>query len=471
MKRGWRVAVVVTSLLGSGALAWGKEASSKPTEADARKVVEQFIERALKQPSLWRNLEPVDGYRVVSVEKTNGGPNDPTTYWIEYAAVLEVKMDVCISGSYLGVALAYKSGCRDDVAKVKKLNNEKFTIGEAELFQPGEVARKGDRFVMTGKQMFKRSEKGWIEAWPGDLYSFKLLSRGASVALPSEATTEALTDTAVNPDEARLSLQALFNAEKAFFGEYNTYGTDLLSVNWQPEGTPSYLYGFCNRFPVKMPDAAKQRMQELMPDAVKQRMQELSLPLWDSTRSTTAASSLVSLNRYSSARTKTLGDPCAKLKGLGIDSQFTATASGFKAFAIANLDGDPDLDVWSIDQAKNLVHVKVDSESSSGPPVPSVGQVADAETVCNAVAPLSKQGASKAIDVLESLVRDLPEGDSKATRMVQLAESYCGEAARLRKTGELAEAKAFSTKGESIITVVRAKYPDNATLKRLAGPR
>src|SRR5256885_12636669 len=44
--------------------------------------------------------------------------------------------------------------------------------------------------------------------------------------------------------EAKTNLSGIFTAEKAFFGEYNTYGTDLISVNWQPDGTPLYIYGF-----------------------------------------------------------------------------------------------------------------------------------------------------------------------------------------------------------------------------------
>src|SRR5688572_15081914 len=49
--------------------------------------------------------------------------------------------------------------------------------------------------------------------------------------------------------EAKTNLSGVFTAEKAFFGEYNTYGTDLISVNWQPDGTPLYLYGFGQDFP------------------------------------------------------------------------------------------------------------------------------------------------------------------------------------------------------------------------------
>jgi type IV pilus assembly protein PilA len=49
--------------------------------------------------------------------------------------------------------------------------------------------------------------------------------------------------------EAKTNLSGIFTAEKSFFGEYNTYGTDLISINWQPDGTPLYLYGFTQSYP------------------------------------------------------------------------------------------------------------------------------------------------------------------------------------------------------------------------------
>ena len=44
--------------------------------------------------------------------------------------------------------------------------------------------------------------------------------------------------------EAKTNLAGIFTAEKAFFGEYNTYSTDLISVNWIPDGSPVYIYGY-----------------------------------------------------------------------------------------------------------------------------------------------------------------------------------------------------------------------------------
>src|SRR5437868_7107465 len=52
--------------------------------------------------------------------------------------------------------------------------------------------------------------------------------------------------------EAKTNLAGIFTAEKAFFGEYNTYSTDLVSVNWIPDGSPVYIYGFTQSFPASV---------------------------------------------------------------------------------------------------------------------------------------------------------------------------------------------------------------------------
>src|SRR5687767_12757225 len=49
--------------------------------------------------------------------------------------------------------------------------------------------------------------------------------------------------------EAKVHLSGLFTAEKAFYGEYNSYTSDLVSLSWTPDpgeggNGPRYLYGF-----------------------------------------------------------------------------------------------------------------------------------------------------------------------------------------------------------------------------------
>src|SRR5882724_10904124 len=47
--------------------------------------------------------------------------------------------------------------------------------------------------------------------------------------------------------EAKVGLMGLYNAEKAFYGEYNTYSSDLDAIDWAPDGSPRYLFGFARR--------------------------------------------------------------------------------------------------------------------------------------------------------------------------------------------------------------------------------
>jgi len=47
--------------------------------------------------------------------------------------------------------------------------------------------------------------------------------------------------------EAYIQLRSLYIAEKMYFAEHGTYTTKLTgqnSLNWKPEGTPYYTYGF-----------------------------------------------------------------------------------------------------------------------------------------------------------------------------------------------------------------------------------
>lgn len=44
--------------------------------------------------------------------------------------------------------------------------------------------------------------------------------------------------------EVKAGLGGWYVSEKTFLAEHNTYGTDLVVVSWEPEGSPLYLYGF-----------------------------------------------------------------------------------------------------------------------------------------------------------------------------------------------------------------------------------
>src|SRR5436305_14052698 len=49
--------------------------------------------------------------------------------------------------------------------------------------------------------------------------------------------------------EAKTNLSGIFITEKAFQGEYGFYTSDLVALNWEPDGSPLYVYGFANPGP------------------------------------------------------------------------------------------------------------------------------------------------------------------------------------------------------------------------------
>lgn len=137
--------------------------------------------------------------------------------------------------------------------------------------------------------------------------------------------------------EAKTNLSGIFTAQKAFFGEYNCYTTDLVSMNWAPDGSPIYAYGF----------AAPSTTVPATP-----------IPGYDATRRTTI-DPRVAGSKFSSAKMKTLSGRV--LTDADFQSSMptaTVTNQKFVAVAIGDVDsdgsGDEQLDVWTIDEAKSL---------------------------------------------------------------------------------------------------------------------
>lgn len=144
--------------------------------------------------------------------------------------------------------------------------------------------------------------------------------------------------------EAKTNLSGIFTAEKAFFGEYGFYTTDLNAVDWRPDGSPVYAYGFT--FPSEK--ASDPQIADL-----------------DPTRRTTLDVRVVGDGRYGTGKMMTRGDQPRPLA----DEDFqrharlaTATSNTFLAFAIGDIDdgGDEKLDVWSIDHEKTLRSISND---------------------------------------------------------------------------------------------------------------
>ncbi len=139
--------------------------------------------------------------------------------------------------------------------------------------------------------------------------------------------------------EAKTNLSGIFTAEKAFFGEYNTYGTDLISVNWQPDGSPLYIYGFTQTYPSGS---------------------VAGISVYNGANNSTEDSSVLgSPARYNTAKMKDLA-------GTGLAGTNLPTTSldgqSFVAGAAGDVDTDAAvaLDTWTINNTKQLLVVAND---------------------------------------------------------------------------------------------------------------
>lgn len=145
--------------------------------------------------------------------------------------------------------------------------------------------------------------------------------------------------------EAKTNLSGLFVAEKAFYGEYNFYTTDLKALNWQPDGSPMYLYGFVEAGPDRLPAGVTPPSD------------------YDPSRKDTSDPTTIGGFYSTSKMRDNMGSPLS-------DAQFpedaVVTDSGFVAAAIGDIapggsySGQPELDVWTINEVKMLIAVDND---------------------------------------------------------------------------------------------------------------
>ena len=141
--------------------------------------------------------------------------------------------------------------------------------------------------------------------------------------------------------EVKAGLGGLYTSEKAFLAEYNTYGTDLIFINWTPDGAPLYLYGFASAFPASV----------------------ANVPNWDGTRDNTVDPSVVTFGGYSTLKTRRLSQ--APLTGADVASTVpyaVCNGSGFVMAGVADLLPDPAnaLDAWIIDDHRQLTNAQND---------------------------------------------------------------------------------------------------------------
>lgn len=125
--------------------------------------------------------------------------------------------------------------------------------------------------------------------------------------------------------EAKETLATLYRAELSYFGEANTYTDNLSLAGFGMDGAPSYLYGFIS----------------------------------DSTPAASGCNDTsICLGGFSTARmVDCFGTP---LTGSSLPGTAMASATGFTAGAVGNIDTDADLDAWSLDDSGHLVNTSDD---------------------------------------------------------------------------------------------------------------
>lgn len=185
----------------------------------------------------------------------------------------------------------------------------------------------------------------------------------APVASPSASRP---ADTSVPPNldklerarriraEIKISLSGLYAAERAFFTEAGRYSTDFDVVGWMPTSQKlSAKVGFL--YPYQPPlDEYRDRMDRFDTDQAVEASKTFEDP--DSHMSYQDSAIGVSM--------RSLGSYC--------ETNCTADANGFEAIAAANLDDDDELDVWRINDRKELVHLFDDLEGR--PPLNARGE-------------------------------------------------------------------------------------------------
>ncbi len=147
----------------------------------------------------------------------------------------------------------------------------------------------------------------------------------------------------------KVSLAALYAGQKSFFAEYSRYSTDFLALGYSPEGSLKHKTGFLRPYNPK----------------------EATSPTEQSGRQILSTDELNDLYEREQGPNKLFSiTPEAKKISLEMAARFcrngcTADGEHFEIFAVANLDEDPDLDVWLIDETKTILHANDDLASES----------------------------------------------------------------------------------------------------------
>jgi type IV pilus assembly protein PilA len=128
----------------------------------------------------------------------------------------------------------------------------------------------------------------------------------AAIAIPNFLKFQAKS----KQSEAKTNLKAIYTAETGYFGENNTYNT-FDKVNWSPVGTARYTYSLGAAAGIPTPPTA-------------------------------GTSVLIA------------GVPALADTDFAVAPARAVTDNGFIAGAVGNIDNDPDLDEWTINDNNSL---------------------------------------------------------------------------------------------------------------------
>lgn len=142
----------------------------------------------------------------------------------------------------------------------------------------------------------------------------------------------------------KISLAALYGAQKSFYSEYARYSTDFNALGYSPgENVLRHKTGFLKTFAPKEPASETEGRS----------------------RQVSSFDELDAFYRERDPNGRMPFSPETESVDLEDAAHFcrkgcTASETEFEILSAANLDDDPELDVWLIDDTKTLIHVSDD---------------------------------------------------------------------------------------------------------------
>ena len=139
----------------------------------------------------------------------------------------------------------------------------------------------------------------------------------ATIAIPQYFSFRSKTMQA----EVKANFAAVHRAQVAYYSENNSYTDDIQELAWRPVGNPRYLYGFTS-------------------DA---------FPAPSGRNDTAELAAATARPEYSTIGM--VSSPGIPLTDADLPAGAAVDAGGFRFGAVANLDSDPELDLWEVSQA------------------------------------------------------------------------------------------------------------------------